>query len=176
MTIAACGSCEFEMNAKTPRAPRKSAKKDRNAGGQTQFLGSLPLSVSALLPWRPWHLGVHLSAICLLLLFLAGCGSKISEANYYRVQHGMSEDAVELLLGPAHEETSEGRATTATTASTTSSQPAPRKVKVWKREALTIRVTFEDGKVVSRSAEGIASEEMAPVTRRAAQSSGTDER
>ena len=99
------------------------------------------------------------------LLTLAGCGSKISEANYYRVQHGMSEDAVEDLLGPAHEESTQGATTTTTTAPTTSSQSPPRKIKVWKREGLTIRVTFEDGKVVSRSAEGIASEEMAPVTR-----------
>jgi hypothetical protein len=105
---------------------------------------------------------------------LAGCGSKISEANYYRVQHGMSEDAVEDLLGPAHEETSQRPATAATTATTTSSQPASRKLKVWKRGGLAIRVTFDDGKVVSRSAEGIATEEMAPVTRANAQSSGTD--
>ena len=88
------------------------------------------------------------------LLTLAGCGSKIGEANYYRVQHGMSEDAVEDLLGPAHEETSQAPATSASS----SSQPAPRKMKVWKRGALTIRVVFEDGKVVSRSAEGMDAE------------------
>ena len=121
---------------------------------------SFPLRPLAHLSWRPWRPGVHLSAACLFVLLLAGCGSKISEANYYRVQHGMSEDAVENLLGPAHEETSQPPATGAATATApaSSSQPAPRKLKVWKRDGLTIRVTFEDGKVVSRSAEGIAAE------------------
>ena len=145
-----------------------------SASRRSVFAFDLTLSSLALLPWRLWRLPHHCSALCLLTLLLAGCGSKISEANYYRVQLGMSEDAVEDLLGPAHEETSEGPTTTATTAPTTSSQPGPRKLKVWRRGPLTIRVTFEDGKVVSRSAQGIASEEVAPVTRPTAQYSGND--
>ena len=95
------------------------------------------------------------SALCLILLLLTGCGSKVSEANYYRVQHGMSEEAVENLLGPAHEESTEAPAAAATQGAT---QSGLRKLKTWKRGALTIRVTFEDGKVVSRSTDGIAGE------------------
>jgi len=38
--------------------------------------------------------------IALAVVLLTGCGSKISEANYYRVQKGMTEEAVDELLGP----------------------------------------------------------------------------
>ena len=84
----------------------------------------------------------------LLLLLLAaticGCGSKISEVNYYRVQYGMTEKEVEDLLGPAHAESP--------------GQSAGTKVKSWTREALTLRVEFRDGVVVGRSADGIPAE------------------
>lgn len=85
---------------------------------------------------------------------LGGCGSKISEANYYRVQYGMTEKAIEDLLGPAHAESPGSLATTgpATT------QPVARKVKSWTRGGLTIRVEFAGGQVVGRTAVGIAAE------------------
>jgi hypothetical protein len=83
---------------------------------------------------------------------IAGCGSKVSRANYYRVQYGMSEEEVEDLLGPAHAESVVSVTETATTA------PAVGKVKSWSRDGLVIRVTFHHGAVTSRSAEGIAAE------------------
>jgi hypothetical protein len=88
--------------------------------------------------------------LCLLVIFPAGCGSKINEANYYRVQHGMDEADVDELLGPAKTESfAESPATTPA-----ASQPVGRKVKTWTRGGLTLSVVFEDGKVVSRSATG----------------------
>ena len=90
--------------------------------------------------------------LVLALLAPPGCGSKISEANYYKVQYGMSEDNVEDLLGPAHAEVHEGPPTTAAT------RPVDRKTKTWSRGGLKLSVVFEDGKVVARSAEGIAGE------------------
>ena len=87
----------------------------------------------------------------LLAPLLCGCGSKISEANYYRVQYGMTEQEVEYLLGPPHE--------VGETPSTTRS--VMREVQSWKRGGLVIRVTFEHGVVVGRSAEGIAAETSA---------------
>lgn len=92
-----------------------------------------------------------------------GCGSKISEANYFKVQHGMTEEDVDELLGPAHgEEVSSVPASAATPSPFTrpattsaSTRPVARKVKSWTRERLTIRVVFEDGLVVSRSAVGL---------------------
>ena len=111
---------------------------------------------------RPTH--------CLLLLLvgtlLCGCGSKISEANYYRVQYGMTEDDVEDLLGPPHE-VGELPSTT---------QPVMRKVQSWKRGGLVIRVTFEQGVVVARSAEGIAAEAGTPTTAGAGEGGGVSQK
>src|SRR3954470_16010101 len=93
--------------------------------------------------------------LLLPLLFFApllgGCGSKISDANYYRVQYGMSEEEVEDLLGPAQEET------VASPAAAPSTRPV-HKVKSWARDGLTIRVEFDDGLVSGRSADGIPAE------------------
>ena len=92
----------------------------------------------------------------------AGCGSKISKANYYRVQYGMTEEEVEDLLGPAHAESA--APVPVTQAATTA--PVAGKTKSWSRDGLVIRVTFRDGIVVARSAEGIAAEsaEFHPAT------------
>jgi hypothetical protein len=107
---------------------------------------------------RPVRLCLVPTALTLALL--AGCGSKISESNYYRVQYGMDEGEVDDLLGPSNEERAGGHA--ATGPATT--PLADRKTKSWSRGHLTLRVTFEDGKVVGRSADGIAME-GAPTTR-----------
>ena len=88
---------------------------------------------------------------------VGGCGSKISEANYYRVQYGMTEADVEDVLGPAHAE-SVAPSTPPATAPATATQPVFRKIKSWTRGPLVIRVVFEQGVVVRRSAEGIAAE------------------
>ena len=95
----------------------------------------------------------RLTVLLLLPLgaIIAGCGSKISEANYYRVQYGMTEEEVEDLLGPAHQEFGVSP----------SSMPATRPVSVsksWQRDGLTIHVMFENGVVTGRSAAGIAAE------------------
>ena len=97
-----------------------------------------------------------------------GCGSKISEANYYRVQHGMTESEVEDLLGPAHDD--QVHTATATTTTAARTRPSADKIKSWTRGALTILVVFRDGVVVERSAKGIPAEGLA---RRAPQTSAT---
>src|SRR5688572_18667262 len=91
---------------------------------------------------------------------LGGCGSKISEANYFRVQYGMDEEEVEDLLGPAHEETEEQPPLTgdAPASRPASTRPTGRKVKTWARDGITIRVVFEGGVVTARSAQGIAAD------------------
>ena len=100
--------------------------------------------------------GTVLLITILLCLSPCGCGSKISEANYYRVQYGMSEEDVEDLLGPSHAESLEAAAPASSSASATT-LPA-RVVKTWSRGALAIHVAFESGSVTGRSAEGIAAE------------------
>ena len=89
-----------------------------------------------------------------LLIPLCGCGSKISEANYYRVQYGMTEEDIEDLLGPPHD-----------VGDSVSATQSVQNVQTWKRDGLVIRVVFEQGVVVSRSAEGIAAE-AAPATQK----------
>ena len=109
---------------------------------------------------RPVRLCLVPTALALALL--SGCGSKISESNYFRVQYGMDEKEVDDLLGPSDEE--KAAADAAPVPATT--QLADRKTKTWSRGNLTLRVTFEDGKVVGRSADGIAMEGT-PTTRAA---------
>ena len=100
-------------------------------------------------------------------MLLGGCGSKINEANYYRVQNGMSEETVDDLLGPPHRQGVETEvewdvATTAPattpatspTISPTDTPPPVRTVKTWTRNALVISVVFQDGKVVGRRVQG----------------------
>lgn len=93
--------------------------------------------------------------LLIVLLLLGGCGSKISDANYYRVQYGMTEEEVEDLLGPAHRET-------AALPSTAPATGSVHKVKSWTRGGLTIRVEFDDGLVSGRSADGIPAEAPPP--------------
>jgi hypothetical protein len=93
----------------------------------------------------------------LLCLLPLGCGSKITEANYYRVQHGMSEEDVEDLLGPNHAQSVEAAVPASSSDGEATTRPA-RVVKTWSRGALDIHVTFENGVVVARSADGIEAE------------------
>ena len=88
-------------------------------------------------------------SVLAIALTLGGCGSKISEANYYRVHYGMDEEQVEDVLGPAHQESTVPATTSAST------RPAPpARIKSWTRDGLTILVRFEDGIVTWRWAEG----------------------
>jgi hypothetical protein len=105
---------------------------------------------------------MHRTLVCLLLLAtgpaLSGCGSKISEANFYRVQYGMTEEDVEELLGPPHRQT--------VTPSPDGDSMGEEKSQWWTRGPLVIQVRFVGGKVAGRSSEGIAGESLPPpVTR-----------
>jgi hypothetical protein len=99
--------------------------------------------------------------ILLLCLGPLGCGSKISEANYYRVQYGMSEEDVEDLLGPHHGESVEAATPATSSGAPATSRPVWR-VKTWSRGELVIQVSFENGLVAGRSARGIAGETPRP--------------
>jgi hypothetical protein len=102
-----------------------------------------------------------LPTLLVVVALAGGCGSKINEPNYYKVQHGMTEEDVEDLLGPPHEE--QVSTTTAPPVTEPTDPPvmivtgrtAERKIKIWTHGDLTIRVAFEKGIVVARSADGI---------------------
>jgi hypothetical protein len=73
----------------------------------------------------------------------------------------MTEDDVDDLLGPPHDE--QVALTTAPPATEphdgsvgiVTGPTTERKIKIWTRGGLTIRVAFEKGLVVTRSADGI---------------------
>ena len=97
-----------------------------------------------------------------LLSASAGCGSKISQANYYRVHYGMTEDEVEDVLGPPHEVTMlpPGPRTQASggQAVPPSTRTVERKQLTWSREGIVLRIVLTDGVVTARSADGIPAE------------------
>ena len=80
---------------------------------------------------------------CLSVLLLAGCGSKVNEANYYRVGVGTSDEKVEEWLGPGRPVTVQGAPQNAT-------------AKQWVAGELKITILFENGKVIARKAEGLS--------------------
>ena len=78
-------------------------------------------------------------------LLLAGCGSRVNEANYYRVGVGVPEKWVEEdCLGPGKpSEVPPGLA------------GRDVKAKRWEAGELKITLLFENGKVIARKAEGL---------------------
>lgn len=94
--------------------------------------------------------GRAVAASCLAFLLLAcaaGCGSKISEANYDKINTGMTVGEVEDLLGMGEIEESGSL-----------NQPGynlSAKVMIWRSGSKWIRVTFEDDKVATKSQMGL---------------------
>ena len=80
-----------------------------------------------------------------LLLLLTGCGSRVNEANYYKVGAGAPEEKVEEWLGPSRP-------------AQVPASMAGRDVKAkrWEAGELKITLLFENGRVIARSAEGLS--------------------
>jgi hypothetical protein len=74
-------------------------------------------------------------AAALLLLALAGCGSKINEENFSRIEDGMSDKQVFEILGKPTETSSMGVLGVSGSAA------------VWQDEDARISVQFVNGKV-----------------------------
>jgi outer membrane protein assembly factor BamE (lipoprotein component of BamABCDE complex) len=75
------------------------------------------------------------TAVAVLCLCASACGSKVNKGNFERIEVGMSESDVEGILG-----------------SPSQTIPGLFKVMVWEEEEYSIRVIFQDGKVVSKVA------------------------
>ena len=76
-----------------------------------------------------------LPAVIALVFALAGCGSKLNEENFARIQDGMTEQQVFELLGAPTETSSMGALGMSGTAAT------------WRDKGATISVQFVNGKV-----------------------------
>ena len=79
--------------------------------------------------------------ILILVIGLSGCGSRISQANYDKVQDNMTEAQVEAVLGKPTETSSNSILGVSTRSST------------WKDKNGTISVQFLNGKVKMRNFE-----------------------
>jgi hypothetical protein len=74
----------------------------------------------------------------LLAVLLVGCGSKITQENFDKVQVGMSQDQVKAILGEPTE------------SSSMSFGPLSRGAWVWKKNGTTITIQFANGKVLAK--------------------------
>lgn len=83
---------------------------------------------------RTWRRSLSAAALALTLI-LAGCGSKVNEENFARIQEEMTEQQVIELLG----QPSETSSVSALGVSGTSA--------VWRAEDAVISVQFVNGKV-----------------------------
>lgn len=73
-----------------------------------------------------------------LLLWLAGCGSKITQENFDRIQTGMSQDEVTTILGKPTE------------SSSASFGSLSGGAWVWKKNGTAITIQFANGKVLAK--------------------------
>jgi hypothetical protein len=74
----------------------------------------------------------------LLLALLVGCGSKITQENFEKIQVGMSEDEVTAILGKPTESSTVGFGSLSGGA------------WVWKRDGTTITIQFANRKVLAK--------------------------
>lgn len=78
--------------------------------------------------------------LCAALLL--GCGSKVSQENFAKIQSGMTESEVTAILGPPTESNSIGFGPVGGTTST------------WKDNGRTITIQFVNGKVIAKAFSG----------------------
>jgi hypothetical protein len=102
-------------------------------------------------------LATRYALIFMACLFLASCANKVTKANYEKVAIGMTLAEVEKLLGKGSLQTGDG----SNVAGQFGIAVMPPQVSgggdvyLWETSKAAIRVTFKDGKVVHRQAEGL---------------------
>lgn len=104
--------------------------------------------------WRTagWML---LVVVCLVL---TGCGLKLTKANYDKVQNGMTMDEVKKLLGKGELETGDGSNVAGqfgVAVMPTGGGGGDAKTYVWESGNKKITISFRDGKVIHKKAEGL---------------------
>lgn len=80
-------------------------------------------------------------------LFLAGCGGPINQANYDKIQDGMSLSEVEAILGKGKEQASTGGSFGGFNMNS--------KTMVWQDGSKIISVGFLNGEVIGKSQIGL---------------------
>jgi hypothetical protein len=82
----------------------------------------------------------------LMVVVLGGCGGNVSRSNFDKVEKGMTVTEVEKILGKGAVES---------TGTSIGSLELSGEVRVWQDKDKIIKVTFKDGRVSSKSAEGL---------------------
>lgn len=77
----------------------------------------------------------------LVSLLLVGCGSKVTQENFDKIQAGMSQDEVVAILGEPTE------------SSGASVGPISGGTWIWKKDRATIVIQFVGGKVLAKQFE-----------------------
>lgn len=87
-------------------------------------------------------------SVCMCLC-LAACEQKITQANFDKINTGMTRSQVENLLGPGEDQTASGVGISY--GGVAQSKTASESTFVWKGKSITITVVFKDGKVVQKT-------------------------
>ena len=88
-------------------------------------------------------------------LLLAGCNKKITQANYDKIQPGMSLSEVQKMLGKGEREDGPGGVNIGATGISGNSGSRGDDVYVWSAGDAEVHVTIRDGKVVDKSGKGL---------------------
>ena len=80
--------------------------------------------------------------VALVAMMTPGCGPKVSQGNYDKIETGMALDKVQKILGPGEQQTGIG------------SVFGSGKVYKWTEGELVISITFIDDKVTAKAQKG----------------------
>lgn len=86
------------------------------------------------------------ATVASLVIFVAGCGSPVTQANYKQIETGMTQAEVEAILGEGKEQVSSG--------GTFGGITMNAEGKVWQDGNKIITVMFMNGEVQSKSQMG----------------------
>jgi hypothetical protein len=90
---------------------------------------------------------IALGLLAGVALLLAGCGSKVTQENYEKIQTGMTEQEVTEILGAGVND--------ASGAFSVGDLAASGAVTRWGTDDKHIKVTFANGKVVAKAQKGL---------------------
>ena len=98
---------------------------------------------------RPYALSLFLAA------GVAGCGSKVDQSDYDKVNNGMTQAQVEGILGTDKEQSTNAAATPGVSVGGMSVPGMSAKTVTWKDGDKTIIVVFTNDKVASKTSSGL---------------------
>jgi len=96
-----------------------------------------------------------LAAACILLVGLAGCESKVTQANYDQVNVGMTLGEVEKLLGSGTLDAQPAGVNISSGGVGDVSRASKEQTYTWRDGSSEIIISFADGKVAQKRQSGL---------------------